>query len=224
MKRLIYCFLLFVIFSCSNSIESVEKKSFDSISDTKLKNGLFHQEVGDDLFNYGILPLKSHSGNITAVIEIPAGTNHKYEYNYKSKSFECEIRNGKPRVINYLSYIGNYGFIPGTYMDPSIGGDGDALDVLVLSESINQGVVIDIKPIGILKLLDGGEEDHKVIAVPVVDSLNVLGVHSFSELPKNVKEILQIWFTSYKGNEKMVFQNWAGDSIAMLEIEKWVKK
>lgn len=173
--------------------------------------------------DYGIAPLRDKQGNITAVIEIPAGTNHKYEYNYESKKFVCEIRNGKPRVVKFLPYPGNYGFIPGTLMDQERGGDGDALDVLVLSESIPQGRVIGIKPIATLKLIDKGEEDHKIIAVPANKELNVLNVTSFEDLSAPVKEIIKTWFTSYKGPDKMKFQSWESDSATYAEIEKWVK-
>lgn len=173
--------------------------------------------------DYGIAPLRDKQGNITAVIEIPAGTNHKYEYNYESKKYVCEIRNGKPRVVKFLPYPGNYGFIPGTLMDQERGGDGDALDVLVLSESIPQGRVIGIKPIATLKLIDKGEEDHKIIAVPANTELNVLNVTSFEDLSAPVKEIIKTWFTSYKGPDKMKFQSWESDSATYAEIEKWVK-
>ena len=173
--------------------------------------------------DYGIAPLRDKQGDITAVIEIPAGTNHKYEYNYESKKYVCEIRNGKPRVVKFLPYPGNYGFIPGTLMDQERGGDGDALDVLVLSESIPQGRVIGIKPIATLKLIDKGEEDHKIIAVPTNKELNVLNVTSFEDLSGPVKEIIKTWFTSYKGPGKMKFQSWESDSATYAEIEKWVK-
>lgn len=173
--------------------------------------------------DYGIAPLRDKQGNITAIVEIPAGTNHKYEYNYESKKYVCEIRNGKPRVVKFLPYPGNYGFIPGTLMDQERGGDGDALDVLVLSESIPQGQVIGIKPIATLKLIDKGEEDHKIIAVPANKELNVLNVTSFEDLSGPVKEIIKTWFTSYKGPDKMKFQSWESDSATYAEIEKWVK-
>jgi len=173
--------------------------------------------------DYGIAPLRDKQGNITAIVEIPAGTNHKYEYNYESKKYVCEIRNGKPRVVKFLPYPGNYGFIPGTLMDQERGGDGDALDVLVLSESIPQGQVIGIKPIATLKLIDKGEEDHKIIAVPANKELNVLNVTSFEDLSGPVKEIIKTWFTSYKGPGKMKFQSWESDSATYAEIEKWVK-
>ena len=49
--------------------------------------------------------------SLYAVIEIPAGTNIKYEYNYDSQSFDVDVVNGQKRIINYLPYPGNYGFI-----------------------------------------------------------------------------------------------------------------
>lgn len=174
--------------------------------------------------DFGTLPFKNENGNITAVIEIPAGTNHKYEYNYTNHDFECEIRNGKERVVKFLPYVGNYGFIPGTYMDPSIGGDGDALDILLLSESVPQGSIIEVLPIATLKLLDGGEEDHKVIAVPVDPSLKLMGIQSFSDLSEPTKKIIQTWFTNYKGIGKMQFQGWIGTEETLAEIQKWIKK
>ena len=185
--------------------------------------GLNQAAVPESLPDHGKTPMRDAQGNITAVIEIPAGTNHKYEYNYETKSYECEIRDGKPRVVKYLAYPGNYGFIPGTLMDKDRGGDGDALDVLVLGESVRQGEHLAIKPIGTLRLLDRGEEDHKVIAVPVDSELNVLGVNSFEELPESVKTIVKTWFTSYKGPGKMEFQKWDGDSATNAEILKWEK-
>ena len=105
---------------------------------------------------------------LNAIIEIPAGTNIKYEYNYDSQNFEAQIVDGQKRIINYLPYPGNYGFIENTFMDPSLGGDGDALDVLVICEALHQSKKINIEPIGILKLMDDGEEDHKIIAIPSI--------------------------------------------------------
>ena len=61
------------------------------------------------------------SNNYTAIVEIPAGTNKKFEYNYNTKTFEIEIINGLERTINYLPYPGNYGFINNTYMNLKLG-------------------------------------------------------------------------------------------------------
>src|SRR5690606_18639853 len=116
--------------------------------------------------DYDQLPLLSENGYYQAVIEIPSGTNKKYEYNVTTKTFEIDQKNGRDRIINFLSYPGNYGFIPSTLSDKTKGGDGDALDVLLLSEAHQIGDVVEIIPITMLKLLDQGEEDYKIIAVP----------------------------------------------------------
>ena len=73
-------------------------------------------------------------------------------------------------------------------------------------------------------MLDRGEEDHKVIAVPVDSELNVLNINVFEDLGDPVKSIIKTWFTSYKGIGKMQFQAWEGDSATMAEILKWEKK
>lgn len=182
------------------------------------------QDVSESvLLDHSKTPFKDAKGNIQAVIEIPAGSNHKFEYNYTSKTFECEIVDGKPRVVKFLAYPGNYGFIPGTLMDKTRGGDGDAIDVLILGEAIPQGKVLPIKPIAMLKLMDRGEEDHKIIAVPINPILNTVGATTFSELDPSIKTIIQTWFTSYKGPGKMEFQGWENDSVTLVEIQKWKK-
>ncbi len=155
--------------------------------------------------------------NYSAIVEIPAGTNKKFEYNYKTETFEIEVINGVERIIDYLPYPGNYGFIPNTFMDPEIGGDGDALDVLIISESIQQGKKIEINPIAILKLLDQGEEDHKVIATLKDSKMSF----SKDSLPNSVRTIIQTWFCNYKGPNKMEFIAWGDKEDAINEIEKW---
>ena len=161
--------------------------------------------------------IDSDDTSLEAIIEIPAGTNKKYEYNYQTKSLECEIINGQERTVNYLPYPGNYGFILNTYMDPKLGGDGDALDVLIISESIEQGTKIDIEPIAILKLLDQGEEDHKIIAIPQIGNLTFMK----DSIPESVKQIIRTWFCNYKGHNKIEFLSWEDRSSAIKEIEKW---
>ena len=59
-----------------------------------------------------------------AIIEVPAGTNRKLEIQPDGQ-FVAELMNGVPRVVNFLPYPGNYGFIPSTLMDEARGGDGE---------------------------------------------------------------------------------------------------
>ena len=78
----------------------------------------------------------SENGYINAVIEIPAGSNKKMIYLEDRNTFVQEKKNGVNRVIDYLPYPVNYGFIPKTEMKLESGGDGDALDILVLCQSL----------------------------------------------------------------------------------------
>ena len=54
--------------------------------------------------------------------------------------------------------------IPGTLLPKDRGGVGNPLDVIVLGPAISRGTIVAVKPIGILKLLDDGEQDDKIIA------------------------------------------------------------
>lgn len=80
------------------------------------------------------------------VIEIPAGTNKKNEFNKEKKTFEVDQKHGKDRVVEFLPYNGNYAFFTSTYSNIKLGGDGDALDVLVMSESVSTRAVIEFIP------------------------------------------------------------------------------
>lgn len=163
----------------------------------------------------------SISGNINAVIEIPSGTNDKFEVSKETGHIVQDIEDGLPRKIKYIGYPGNYGMIPKTLLSPETGGDGDPLDVIVLGEQLQKGSVVEIKLIGILKMLDKGEVDDKLIAVMVNNSI-FSSVDSFNELKKSyqgITEILEIWFTNYKGSKKIVLNGFENEQKA-LEIFK----
>lgn len=162
--------------------------------------------------------------HLQMIVEIPAGTNKKIEYNKITDEFSAEIINGNERYVKFLPYIGNYGFIPYTEMYKNDGGDGDAIDVLLISESIPTGSLVDIVPIAILNLLDSGEKDSKIIAVPLDREKKIIDISSYKELDtdfKRVKEIIEIWFLSYKGPEKVIFINWGDEKDAFYEILKY---
>ena len=163
----------------------------------------------------------SSSGNINAVIEIPSGTHDKFEVSKETGQIVQDIEDGLPRKIKYIGYPGNYGMIPKTLLSPETGGDGDPLDVIVLGEQLQKGSVVEIKLIGILKMLDNGEIDDKLIAVRVNNSI-FSSVTSFNELKKSyqgVIEILEIWFTNYKGSKKIAVRGFENEQRA-LEIFK----
>jgi inorganic pyrophosphatase len=145
-------------------------------------------------------PTFTPSGNINVVVEIPTGTNAKWEVDKSSGDLQWTFKNGKPRVVAYLSYPGNYGMIPGTSLPKGLGGDGDPLDVLIIGNSLPRGTIIEARPIGVLKLLDNGEQDDKIIAV-LPDSI-MGGISSMEDLDREfngISDIIEIWFSNYKG-------------------------
>lgn len=170
----------------------------------------------------------SKDGVLQCIIEIPGGTNKKIEFNTKTHSFEVDQRDGKDRIISFLPYPANYGFIPSTFSDPSKGGDGDALDILLISESMPTGSIVEVIPIAVLKLLDKGEYDYKIICVPnnpkqrIIDAINY---NSFSGKYIEVKNIIESWFLHYDiGGDALISKGWGDEEEALEEITKSLKK
>lgn len=164
----------------------------------------------------------SEDGFFHAVVEIPAGTNAKYEFNPESISYEIDQRDGKDRIIQYLPYFGNYGFVPSTLSDKTKGGDGDPLDMIVLCESLPQGTILPVIPIGTVQLLDQREMDYKIIAVPVDENLNVLKVKSFNEFKTkfpSIIQIIEIWLTHYD-SDPLEIKGWMDEK----QSENYIKE
>lgn len=174
--------------------------------------------------NYHQLPVYSENGNLQAVIEIPAGCSKKYEYQAATNSFVMDKKDGKQRIVQYLPYPANYGFIPSTMMDNQKGGDGDALDVLVIAQSLETGTIIEIEPLAMLSLRDDNEIDNKIIAIPKCREMQIISSNSLQLMEKKypgVKEIIELWFCNYKGNGQTKALGWYDEKRAIAEIEKW---
>ena len=126
--------------------------------------------------------------NFVAVIEISKGSKQKYELDKKA-GLLIHAR------ILYTSthYPANYGFIPHT-----LAADGDPLDVLVLcSESLLPLSLVNVYPIGVITMDDGGKSDEKIIAIPFSDP-NYNTYRSIDELPKHIFDEMQHFFSVYK--------------------------
>jgi inorganic pyrophosphatase len=109
-------------------------------------------------------------------------------------------------------------------MDVSRGGDGDPLDVLLISESLPTGSLVEAIPIGTLRLSDRGEIDTKIIAVPLDSSLRVFPASNFQELLLDydpAKRIIEEWFLYYKGYGITELIGWEDEAYAWREIQKW---
>lgn len=181
-------------------------------------------EISKDFYT-----LSTYSGDnkLRAVIEIPAGTNKKIEFEPKTNTFVVDKRDNKDRVIDYLPYLGNYGFIPSTYSDPKKGGDGDALDILVLCESLPTATVLEVYPIAVLPLIDQGEQDYKIIAIPAESSLQTIKARNLADLRKNypqVEHMIGQWFLNYDRGNALQLNAMRDAASAKLEIQKHLKR
>jgi len=152
-------------------------------------------------------------------VEIPAGTKQKWEVN-KDGILEWEEIDGEKRVVKFLSYPGNYGFIPQT-----LGGDNDPIDVIDLEESVDRGEVVVRKIIGGMYFEDKKDIDIKLIAI---DEKGVFSDYeSIDQLileKPSVMEILKSWFMSYKKPGKMVFYRYINKHESQRIIEDAHKK
>lgn len=144
---------------------------------------------------------------VTAFIEIVPTDTVKYEIDKQTGYLKIDRPQKYSNIVPAL-----YGFIPKTYCADKIAelarersgrdvteGDGDALDIIVLCEKIisHGDITCQAKPIGGIRLIDGGEADDKIIAVLKGDE--VYGAYSdISELPAGIVERLKHYFLTYK--------------------------
>jgi inorganic pyrophosphatase len=149
---------------------------------------------------------------ITAYIEIPRGSRNKYELDKESGFLKLD------RVLySAVHYPGDYGFIPRTLHE-----DGDPLDVLVLiQEPTFPGCQIPARPVGVLRMLDRGEPDDKILAVPSHDPLHQ-EYFDVADLPQHYLKEVEHFFHIYKDLEgrRVEIRGWEKSEAAMQVIEE----
>jgi inorganic pyrophosphatase len=136
-------------------------------------------------------PGKHPPEEVTAVIEIPSGSRNKYELDKDSGLMRLD------RVLySAVHYPGDYGFIPRTLHE-----DGDPCDILVLvNEPTFPGCQIDARPIGVLMMLDRGEPDDKILAVPSNDPY-YSEYFDIADIPQHYLKEVEHFFHIYKDLE-----------------------
>jgi len=138
--------------------------------------------------------------DVNVIVEVPIGGEPiKYELDKEAGTLFVDRFLHTP-----MRYPGNYGFVPHTLSD-----DGDPIDVLIANtRPIVPGAVINVRPIGVLRMEDDGGGDEKIIAVPVPQlTKRYQNVHNYTDLPTITREQIQHFFEHYKD----------------LEPGKWVK-
>ena len=143
---------------------------------------------------------------IRAIVEIPKNSSNKYEYDGALGVFRLD----RP-LYSPLHYPGDYGFVPGTLAE-----DGDPLDVLVLmSEPSFPGCLIEVRPLGVLDLVDSAERDQKILAVPQ-RSPRYEQIHTVDQVWPHLRREIEHFFTIYKELEgkQTRIEGWRGPADA----------
>jgi inorganic pyrophosphatase len=149
---------------------------------------------------------------MNVVIEINKGSKNKYEIDKKTGLITLD------RVMHSSQdYPFDYGFVPQTHWD-----DGDALDVVVLTTyPLFPGLLLEARPVAIMHMIDGGDADEKVIAVPVGDP-RFADVKDLSDInPHTLKEIKH-FFMTYKQiqNKEVTVGEFEGREVAEKAFER----
>jgi inorganic pyrophosphatase len=139
--------------------------------------------------NYLELPIGDTSPEeINVVVEIPQGSRNKYEYDKKLDIFRLDRALHSP-----IYYPGDYGFVPQTLAE-----DDDPLDVLILVvQPTFPGCLVVARPIGILRMIDEGKPDDKVLAVPVGEPAYA-DVHNCTQIFPHTLRMISHFFETYK--------------------------
>ena len=160
----------------------------------------------------------SNPDKINAVIEIPYGSNIKYEIDKESGAV-CVDR----VMYSAMFYPANYGFVPNTLAD-----DGDPADILVLNEyPLQAGSVIPCRLIGVLIMEDESGMDEKLLAVPVTKiDPRYENIKSLNDLPKITLDRIKNFFETYKALEPgkwVKVKDFADAKTAEAILEKAIK-
>ena len=149
---------------------------------------------------------------VRAIIEIPKNSVNKYEYDGELEMFRLDRALYSP-----MHYPGDYGFIPSTLAE-----DGDPLDVLVLVDSSSfTGCVLQVRPIGVLDMIDQGQPDQKILAVGEGNP-RYADVASYSQVYPHILREIKHFFSIYKDLEgkRVEVRGWGDAAAARALITK----
>ena len=144
-------------------------------------------------FNKVLTPGDYEKGELNVVIEIPTGSNHKIEWDRERACFMLD----RVEPVAFAKPC-NYGFIPQTLDE-----DGDELDVLMITDQpLTTGIWMQARILGVMKFIDDGEVDDKIICVPADDRNNGDKYQKLEDLSKRTLEQIEFHFNHYKDLKK----------------------
>lgn len=149
---------------------------------------------------------------MNVIIEIPRGSKNKYEIDKATGLIALDRA-----MHTSQDYPFDYGFVPRTLWD-----DGDALDVLVLTTyPLAPGILVRVRPVAVMDMIDGGESDNKVIAVPV-DDPRWNEVKDLADINKHTVKEIEHFFSTYKKiqNKEVAVNGFRGAEEAKKDYDK----
>jgi inorganic pyrophosphatase len=150
--------------------------------------------------------------SVNVIVEIPRGSQNKYEFDHQTNMIKLDRH-----LIVAMGYPAEYGFIPDT-----LGGDGDPLDALVLTEHPTfPGCLIESKILGMCIMTDEKGRDEKLITVPSYDPL-WKDAKDIDDVPKHILNRISHFFTVYKDLDEgkwVKVENYVGRTEALAELE-----
>lgn len=149
---------------------------------------------------------------MNVIIEIPKNSKNKYEIDKETGIIALD------RVMHTAQdYPFDYGFVPQTLFD-----DGDALDVVMLTTyPLAPGILVKARPVAIMEMIDGGDRDDKVVAVPV-DDPRFADVKDLADINKHFIKEMSHFFETYKKvqNKEVSVGAWHGAEEAMKAFDR----
>ena len=144
-------------------------------------------------FNKVLTAGEYEKGEINVVVEIPTGSNHKIEWDREHACFMLD----RVEPMAFAKPC-NYGFIPQT-----IDEDGDELDALIITDQpLTTGIWLKARILGVMKFVDGGEVDDKIICVPADDRNNGDKYQKLEDLPEQLIKQIEFHFNHYRDLKK----------------------
>lgn len=152
---------------------------------------------------------------MNVIVEIPNGSKNKYEIDKETGLIALD------RVLHTAqSYPFDYGFVPQTLWD-----DGDALDVVLLTtQPLLPGILVRARPVAILPMVDGGEPDEKVLAVPA-DDPRFADITDLDQVNAHTLKEISHFFETYKKvqNKEVTVGEWQNAEAARAAFDRAVK-
>lgn len=137
---------------------------------------------------------------VNVITEIQKGNRNKYEMDKSTGKLTLDRVNATA-----MTYPADYGYVPMTLCE-----DGDPLDALIIiDEPLIHGVVLSVRPIGVLYMVDDGDKDEKIISVAVKD-VSKSHIQSVDDLGPNFKPMIEHFYSQYKAWKN----DWKGSPVS----------